>query len=186
VTGGVALFLLVFVTAPLSQAPGPSIATMNLAALTGGSTCGLADHVVVDGRPVTELIDGVPVFADQVSAALWPCADQIAVRHGIAEPPRVRLRAGDLLEGAIENNSVFVPNGGVLAGIDRTSGFVELPSALDPPPGSPMAQWGHVELVVPIHPPGGYDLTVGRAERAGWARLPTLSGVPYTGRTFIG
>jgi hypothetical protein len=189
VAGGVTLFLVVFVAAPISHAPGASLATMNLAALTGGSRCGLADHVVVGTTrplPVAEVIDGAPVFADQVSAVLWPCTDQIAVRHGIADTPQLRLRAGDLLEGAIENNSLFVPNGGVLAGIDRTSRFVELPSDLNPPGGSPMPPWGHIEIVFPIHPPGGWDLAVARTERPGWARLPTLSGEAYTGRTYIG
>lgn len=189
VAGGVALFVVVFVAAPISHAPGASLATMNLAALTGGSRCGLADHVVF-GRdrqlPAAERLAGAPVFADQVSAVLWPCADQVAVRHGIAEVPDWRLRAGDLLEDAIAENSVFVPNGGVLAGVDRTARFIEVPSRLDPAGSAPMPQWGHVELVLPVHPPGGYDLTVGTTVRPGWARLPTLAGQPYTGRIYIG
>lgn len=188
VTGGVALFLVVFVAAPISHAPGASPATMNLAALTGTSRCGLADNVVVgtDETLAGTVVADAPVFADQVSALLWPCVEQVGIRHGIAETPQVRLRAGDLLEGAIEDNSVFVPNGGALAGVDRTSRFVELPSALDPAGGSPMAPWGHVEIVFPDHPPGRYDLAVGRVDRPGWTRLPTLAGERYTGRTFIG
>jgi hypothetical protein len=189
--GGVALFLVVFATAPLSQAPGASPASMNLDALTGGPVCGLADHVVVtpsSGPPIraADVIGDAPVFADQAAAVLWPCARQITIRHGIAETPSVRLRTGDLLEGATENNSVFVPNGGVLAGVDRTARFVEFPSRLDPPGGSPMAAWGHLEIVFPDHPPGLYDLSVGIVQRPGWTRLPSLSGEPYSGRTFIG
>ncbi|MHA6779526.1 arabinosyltransferase domain-containing protein [Pseudonocardia saturnea] len=135
-------------------------------------------------RPVAELTAGAPVFADQVSAVFWPCADQIEIRDGLAEPPAYRLRAGDGLEGAIEGNAIFAPNGGTLVPISRTAQFVELPSRL--PGGVPTLGWGHVERVVYDHPTGGYDLTVGTERRAGWTRLPTLRGEAYTGRGFIG
>ncbi|HVL84635.1 MAG TPA: arabinosyltransferase domain-containing protein [Pseudonocardia sp.] len=185
VAGGVALMLLVFTAAPLSHAPGASVASTNLAALRGDA-CGLAGEVRAGGRPVAEVVAGTPVFADQVSAVLWPCVDQIAIVHGIAEAPRFRLRAGDGLEGAVEENSTFAPNGGTLVQVDRVSRFVELPSALDPPGGEPMMQWGHVEQVRYRHPGGGYDLVVGAVRRSGWERLPTLAGEAYTGRQFIG
>jgi hypothetical protein len=136
--------------------------------------------------PVGALVEDRPVFADQVSAVLWPCVDQIAIKHGIAEAPQVRLRAGDGLEDAVEGNSTFVPNGGTLAGIGRTARFVELPSSLDPPGGAPMLAWGHVEEVVYDHPVGRYDVTVHEVRRDGWARLPTLAGEAYTGRGYIG
>lgn len=137
-------------------------------------------------RTVPALTGGAPVFADQVSAVLWPCVDQIEVRDGLAEAPAFRLRAGDGLEEAIERNAFFPDNGGTLVGVDRTAEFVELPSALDPPGGSPMQAWGHVERVEYDHPPGAYDLVVGETRRPGWARLPTLVGPDYTGRIFIG
>lgn len=186
---GIALFGFVFTAAPLTQHPGPSVASMNLAT-AAGERCGLAEHVRVQ-TPVGavragELVGDDPVFADQVSALLWPCVEQIAIRHGIAEVPRFRLRAGDGLEDEIRDNAVFVPNGGTLAGIDRTGRFVELPSTLDPPGGAPMLDWGHLELVLTDHPPGGYDLEVDTVRRDGWERLPTLSGEAYTGRGFIG
>ena len=41
----------------------------------------------------------VPVFADQLSAVLWPCVDQVAVRHGIAPTPQVRLSAAENTPG---------------------------------------------------------------------------------------
>jgi hypothetical protein len=140
---------------------------------------------LVESRPITEVTAGRPVFADQVSAALWPCVDQIAVENGIASVPAVRLRGGEGLEDAISDNSVFAPNGGTLVQLDRTAEFVELPSALSPV-GVPMLQWGHVELVVPDHPVGLVNLRVDRVQRGGWVRLPTLIGERYTGRSYIG
>ncbi|WP_300013436.1 arabinosyltransferase domain-containing protein [Pseudonocardia sp.] len=137
-------------------------------------------------RGVPELTGGAPVFADQVSAVFWPCVDQIEIRHGLAEAPAYRLRAGDGLEDEIEENATFPDNGGTLAQIDRTARFVELPSTLDPAAGAETLAWGHVDRVVYDHPPGAYDVTVTETRRAGWTRLPSLVGEDYTGRVFIG
>ncbi|MGH3812344.1 MAG: arabinosyltransferase C-terminal domain-containing protein, partial [Pseudonocardiaceae bacterium] len=136
-------------------------------------------------RPVTEVIAGRPVFADQVSAGLWPCQDQIAVRDGLVQAPQMRLRAADGMEGAIADNSTFAGNGGTLVQVDRTATFVELPSQLIPP-GVPTLGWGHVEQVIYTHPVGLVDLRVGQVRRPSWTRLPTLIGEPYTGRPYIG
>ncbi|MBP2364648.1 arabinosyltransferase domain-containing protein [Pseudonocardia parietis] len=137
-------------------------------------------------RPASEVIGGDPVFADQVSALLWPCEDQIVVRHGIAGTPQWRLRTGDSLEGATEDNAFFAGNGGVLAGVDRTATFDELPSRLEPPPGRAMFDWGHIERVEYDHPTGGYLLEVGTERRWGWDGLPSLATEEYTGRDFLG
>ncbi|WP_156819478.1 arabinosyltransferase domain-containing protein [Pseudonocardia sp. HH130630-07] len=150
------------------------------------SWLGIGAPVPARDRPVSEVLDGAPVFADQVSALLWPCQDQIVVRHGIAEAPQWRLRTGDGLEGATEDNAFFAANGGALAGIGRTATFDEVPSRLDPPPGRAMYTWGHVERVVYDHPTGGYDVRVGTERRWGWERLPTLADRAYTGRDFLG
>ncbi|HZA17674.1 MAG TPA: arabinosyltransferase domain-containing protein [Pseudonocardiaceae bacterium] len=136
-------------------------------------------------RPVTSIIAGRPVFADQVSAGLWPCQDQIAVRHGMVQAPRMRLRIADGLEDATIHNAVFADNGGTLLQVNRTATFVELPSQLMPP-GVPTLGWGHVEEVVYTHPVGLVDLRVDQQRRAGWIRLPTLIGQPYTGRAYTG
>ncbi|MDQ4011807.1 MAG: arabinosyltransferase domain-containing protein [Actinomycetota bacterium] len=136
-------------------------------------------------RPVTDVIAGRPVFADQVSAGLWPCQDQIAVRHGLVQAPQMRLRVADGLEDATIHNSIFADNGGTLLQVDRTATFVELPSQLMPP-GVPTLGWGHVEEVVYTHPVGLVDLRVDQQRRAGWTRLPTLIGQPYTGRAYTG
>jgi Mycobacterial cell wall arabinan synthesis protein/EmbC C-terminal domain/Arabinosyltransferase concanavalin like domain len=136
-------------------------------------------------RPVNTVIANRPVFADQVSAALWPCQDQITVRHGLVQAPRMRLRAADGMEGAIADNSTFAGNGGTLLQVDRTATFLELPSRLAPP-GMPTLGWGHVEEVVYTHPVGLVDVRVDHQQRAGWARLPTLIGESYTGRAYTG
>ncbi|NMI01551.1 arabinosyltransferase [Pseudonocardia sp. K10HN5] len=150
------------------------------------SWLGVAEPRLATARPAGDLIGDQPVFADQVSAVLWPCVNQIAIHNGIADAPAFRLRAGDGLEAAVGTNSTFAPNGGTLAGVDRTARYVELPSSLDPA-GPPAALgWGHVEQVVYDHPVGRYDLTVGHVQRDGWARLPTLVGKAYTGRDYIG
>ena len=136
-------------------------------------------------RPVTDFIAGRPVFADQVSAALWPCVQQIAVRDGLVQPLALRLRAADGLEDSILDNSTFADNGGTLLQVDRTAKFVEVPSRLVPP-GAPMLGWGHIDEVIYLHPVGLVDLHVGALRRAGWTRLPTLIGQRYTGRVYTG
>lgn len=136
--------------------------------------------------PARTVLGDAPVFADQASAVLWPCQDQIAVRHGIAQAPQWRLRTGDGLEGATETTAFFPANGGTLAGIGRTATFDELPSRLDPPGGRAMFAPAHVERVRYEHPTDGWDLTVGTQRRWGWERLPTLADKDYTGRDFLG
>ncbi len=136
-------------------------------------------------RPVTDVIAGRPVFADQVSAGLWPCQDQIAIRNGLAQAPALRLRAGDGLEASIIHNSVYADNGGTLLQVDRATKLVELPALLMPP-GVTTLGWGHVDALVYAHPAGLVDLRVQTVRRAGWTRMPTLIGERYTGRAYIG
>jgi hypothetical protein len=147
---------------------------------------GVAAPYLAEEKTVPELVGNAPVFADQTSAVLWSCVDQITVEHGLAEAPQWRLRAGDGLEGAVKDNSVFVPNGGTLAAVNRTARFVELPSSLEPAGGVAALPWGHVERVVYDHPVGAYDLTIGRQTRQSWTRFDTLVGKDYTGRDYIG
>lgn len=140
---------------------------------------------VATPRPITDVIAGRPVFADQVSAGLWPCQDQIAIRNGLAQAPALRLRAGDGMEDSIIHNSVFADNGGTLLQVDRTTSRVELPARLMPA-GAATLGWGHVDELVYAHPAGLVDLRVQTVRRAGWTRLPTLIGERYTGRAYIG
>ncbi|MGH3979846.1 MAG: arabinosyltransferase C-terminal domain-containing protein, partial [Pseudonocardiaceae bacterium] len=158
------------------------------AELTGDLLAGrvaAAQPRLVEQRPVTAVTSGRPVLADQASAALWPCADQIAIAHGIVQPPEIRLRAGDGLEHATEDNTVLPGNGGTLVQVDRIVEWVELPSALSPQ-GVPTLDWGHVERAGYDHPAGLVDLRVDRVQRAGWTRLPTITGEAYSGRRYIG
>jgi len=150
-----------------------------------GSWLAVAQPRLTAPRPVTDIIADRPVFADQVSAGLWPCVNQIAVRDGLVTPPALRLRAADGLEDAILYNSTFADNGGTLLQVDRTAKFVELPSRLIPP-GAPTLDWGHVDEVVYLHPVGLVDLQVETLRRASWTRLPTLIGQRYTGRAYTG
>ena len=136
-------------------------------------------------RPITEVIAGQPVFADQVSAALWPCQRQIAVRDGLVEAPAFQLRTGDGMEDTIIHNPVSPDYGGVLLQVDRTTKDIELPTQLAPP-GAPTMGWGHVDELVYLHPVGLVDLHVASVHRAGWTRLPTLSGERYAGRAYAG
>jgi Mycobacterial cell wall arabinan synthesis protein/EmbC C-terminal domain/Arabinosyltransferase concanavalin like domain len=150
-----------------------------------GSWLALAQPRLSTPRPITDVLADQPVFADQVSAGLWPCQHQIAVRDGLVSPPALRLRAADGLEGSISQVSTFADNGGTLLQVDRTSTLVELPTRLAPP-GVPTLGWGHVEKVIYVHPVDLVDLGVEHRRRAGWTRLPTLIGQRYTGRAYIG
>jgi Mycobacterial cell wall arabinan synthesis protein/EmbC C-terminal domain/Arabinosyltransferase concanavalin like domain len=150
-----------------------------------GSWLALAQPRLSAPRLVTDVLAGRPVFADQVSAALWPCQDQIVVRDGLVAPPAMRLRVADGLEGSTAQNSTFPDNGGTLLQVERTATFIELPTRLAPP-GVPTLGWGHVEEVLYTHPVNLVDLRVDHQRRAGWTRLPTLIGERYTGRAYIG
>lgn len=182
---GVLLGLSVFIVAPVRQFPGPSVATMNISSAVGRG-CGLEPHVQVanDGRlqDATDLLEGHPVFVDQVSAALWPCTDIVHLQNGIAQAPDYRIRVGDALEGAVTENAYGPLAGGAFAAISRTARFVELPSQLNPDGGVPLLPWGHVEQVVYAYPVGLVDVSAGTVQRSGWKRLPTLALQAYAGR----
>lgn len=145
----------------------------------------LAQPRLTAPRPVTDVLAGRPVFADQVSAGLWPCENQITVADGLVQGPAMRLRVAGGLEDSTTRVSTFADNGGTLLQVERTATFVELPTLLWPP-GRPSLGWGHVEQVVYAHPVGLVELHVEHSRRAGWTRLPTLSGQRYTGRAYIG
>ncbi|WP_226352547.1 arabinosyltransferase C-terminal domain-containing protein [Pseudonocardia sp. ICBG601] len=136
--------------------------------------------------PARAVLGDAPVFADQASAVLWPCQDQIAVRHGIAQAPQWRLRTGDNLEGATESTAFFAANGGTLAGIDRTATFDELPSRLDPPAGRRDVRAGARRAGALRAPDRRLRPHRGPPSGVGWERLPTLATRDYTGRDFLG
>lgn len=123
---------------------------------------------------ITEVIASRPVFADQTSAALWPCQRQIAVHDGLVDASAYQLRTGDGMEDTIIHNPVSPDYGGTLLQVDRTTKDIELPAQLTPP-GAPSLGWGHVDEVIYAHPVGLVDLHVTPIRRAGWTRLPTLN-----------
>lgn len=127
----------------------------------------------------------VPVFADQLSAVLWPCVDQVAVRHGIAPTPQVRLSAAENTPDFILTNPTYESWGGTMVQSERTWATVRVFSGVSPG-GPPTLQWGNVDRIVYDHPVDGYDLTVNRVERGGLTRFPTLATEAYSGREYLG
>jgi cell wall arabinan synthesis protein/EmbC-like arabinotransferase in arabinogalactan biosynthesis/arabinosyltransferase-like concanavalin domain-containing protein len=127
----------------------------------------------------------VPVFADQLSAALWPCVDQVAVRHGIAPTPQVRLSAAENTPDFILTNPTYESWGGTMVQSERTWATVRIFSGVTPG-GPPTLQWGNVDRIVYDHPVDGYDLTVDRVSRGGLTRFPTLAREAYSGREYLG
>jgi len=150
-----------------------------------GSWLAVGQPRLTEPRPVTEVIAGRPVFADQVSAALWSCQRQIAVRDGLVQAPALALRTGDRMEDVIIHNPIVPDLGGVLLQVNRTTTVVELPSRLNPP-GMATLGWGHVDQLVYAHPVGVVELHITPVRRAGWTRLPTLTGQRYTGAAYFG
>ncbi len=131
-------------------------------------------------RPVTALTRDRPVYADQVSASLWPCVNQVSVEHGIAEAPAVMLLADENFRRSFLDIAFRIRQGGTQVPTDRTSAAVRVPAQLVPS-GPPTLPWGRVERVVYDHPVGLVDLRVDEQRRWGATRLPTLSGEDYNG-----
>ena len=141
-------------------------------------------------RPIRELLAPaggapVPVRADQMTSAFWPCVDQQFVADGIAPPTSYRMVAGedlgDKYTGLWTDNTL----GGVWRGEDLESTYVRLPTSV--PAGGPAARpWGSVDVVVHDLPTGGTALEPGTTTRSGSARLPTIAHESYAGVAFQG
>ncbi|PVZ09512.1 arabinosyltransferase domain-containing protein [Actinomycetospora cinnamomea] len=138
-------------------------------------------------EPAARATPGVTggVFADQLSAVLWPCVDQVAVRHGIAPTPTLRLIAAENTPEWILANPTFESWGGTMVQSERTWATVRPFSAITPG-GVPALLWGNVDRIVYDHPTDGYDLTVGQVTRGGLDRFATLASEAYSGREYIG
>lgn len=179
------------VDAPLDELAGGERATavrvVAQDAVSGpGSWLAVAEPVLAQWQPAASVSHDRPAFADQLSMPLWPCADQVAIAHGIAGAPSVRLLADSGIWRPILVNPTFLDWGGVFVGADRTSTTTELVTRLDPLGGAPMLPWGQVQTVVYDHPVGLVDLRVDVTRRAGWERGPTLAGEDYAGREYLG
>ncbi|MFN2497049.1 MAG: arabinosyltransferase C-terminal domain-containing protein, partial [Pseudonocardiaceae bacterium] len=136
-------------------------------------------------QPARTVTDGRPVFADQLSAVLWPCVDQAAIRPGIVEPPAVRLLTDDGIPELILNNPLDPNWGGTFVQASYTSTYVSMATRLHPS-GPPTRQWGHVQRVAYDHPVGLVDLHIGSAVEPGWHRDLPIAGEAYSGRKYLG
>jgi hypothetical protein len=134
-------------------------------------------------RPASSVAGGV--FGDQLSAVLWPCVDQVAVRHGIAPTPTLRLIAAEGTPEFILTNPTYESWGGTMVQSERTWATVRPFSAITPG-GVPALPWGNVDRIVYDQPTDGYDLTVDRVSRGGLERFATLASEAYSGREYLG
>lgn len=121
---------------------------------------------------------GLKVYVDQVTATLLPCADQVAVVHGIAQAPQLRILGDEGFSRDFLDLAFQPKQGGTQVQADRSATTVRIPSWLAPE-GPPTLPWGRVERVVYDYPVGLVDLHVGHQDRAGWTRLPTLADPGY-------
>jgi arabinosyltransferase B/arabinosyltransferase C len=136
-----------------------------------------------EDRPAGTVAGGV--FADQLSAVMWPCVDQVSVQHGIAPTPTLRLSAAEYTPEWILANSTFESWGGTMVQSERTWATVRPFSAL-PDGGVPAQPWGNVDRVVYDHPTDGYDLRIDHVSRSGLTRFATLASEAYSGREYLG
>ncbi|WP_165939641.1 arabinosyltransferase domain-containing protein [Saccharopolyspora aridisoli] len=135
-------------------------------------------------RPVTTVTDGQIVFADQLSAMLWPDIDHAEVAHGMTKPPTVRVSAAEHIDPGVLSNSTFTDWGGNFATSAQTATYVRMASAL--PGGPETTPWGTVDRILYDYPTREVDLVFRHHDRAGWTRLPTLAGEDYIGRKYTG
>jgi arabinosyltransferase B/arabinosyltransferase C len=134
-------------------------------------------------QPASTVTHRRAVFADQLSALLWPNVEQVAVRHGIAPTPQVRLSAAENTPPGILDNPTYEPWGGTLVPSQRIWATVRVVSAVTPG-GPPTPRWGHVDRIVYDLPTDGYDLRVDHVTRGGTVRYPTLATESYDGHAY--
>ncbi|MGH3796463.1 MAG: arabinosyltransferase domain-containing protein [Pseudonocardiaceae bacterium] len=149
-----------------------------------GSWVAVAAPSLTSWQPVRTVTAGRPVFADQLSAVLWPCVSQVAVRHGIVQPPAVRLLTDDGINDQVLNNSLDPQWGGSFVQAGYTSTYVAMATRLYPKPAT--RQWGHVQRVVYDYPVAVVDLHVETSVEPGWHREPKITGDAYSGRKYLG
>ena len=169
--------------------PGPPTAVRVVVDSPSG-VLAVAQPWIGGARPIREVLapeDGtpVPVRADQMTSAFWPCVDQQFVADGIAPPTRYRMQVGEDLgekyTGLWTDNTL----GGVWRGEDLESTYVRLPTSV-PVGGPPTRPWGSVDAVVHDLPTGGVTIVPGTTTRSGLARLPTIARESYAGVEFQG
>ncbi|MDQ3887027.1 MAG: arabinosyltransferase, partial [Actinomycetota bacterium] len=150
-----------------------------------GSWLAVASPSLASWQPVETVTANHPVFADQLSAPLWPCVDQVAIRRGIVEAPSVRLLADDGIPEFVLVNPWDPLWGGTLVQSGYTATAVRMASRIAPA-GPSTRPWGRVERIVRDHPVGLVDLRVEPSTEAGWQRRPPITGETYSGRQYLG
>jgi arabinosyltransferase B/arabinosyltransferase C len=128
---------------------------------------------------------GQPAFADQLAAALWPCVNQVTIRHGIAQAPAVRLLTNDGIPMTVLRNPLDPLWGGSFVQASQTATYVTMSSRIGPP-DAPNTGWGEVQRVVYDHPVGLVDLRTEPGTEPGWRLGPRLDDVDYVGRRYQG
>ncbi|HEX2298087.1 MAG TPA: arabinosyltransferase C-terminal domain-containing protein, partial [Pseudonocardiaceae bacterium] len=136
-------------------------------------------------QPVGQVLDGRPVFADQLSAALWPCVNQAVIRRGIVEPPAVWLLTDDGIPEFVLDNPLDPQWGGSFVQAGNASTYVAMATRLGAAK-PPARQWGHVQRVVYDHPVGLVDLRVDTTVEPGWHQEKPVTGDAYSGRKYQG
>ncbi|WP_461154449.1 arabinosyltransferase domain-containing protein [Saccharopolyspora tripterygii] len=162
----------------------PSARAVRVVAEQRGTWLAVGEPRLTKIQPVTTITDGETVFADQLSAMLWPDVEQATVAHGMTTPPTVRLSAAEHIDQGVLSNSTFTDWGGNFGTSTHTATFVRVASALPGGPETP--PWGTVDRVLYGLEPGRFDIGYRRHDRAGWTRLPTLAGEEYIGRKYTG
>lgn len=130
-------------------------------------------------RPVRDLTDGQPVYADQVSSVLWPCVNQVAVSDGMSEPPTVHLLGDEDFARSFTDLGFEIARGGTLANVRATGTTVRTVARLDPE-GAELLPWGRVERMVYPHPIGSVDVEVEESTRAPWKRSENIAVPGYS------
>jgi hypothetical protein len=150
-----------------------------------GSWLAVTAPSLTSWQPVRTVTRGQPAFADQLSAVLWPCVDQVAISGGIVQPPAVRLITGDGIPGFILHNPYSPEWGGTFVQVQANATYVQLEARIHPS-GPPTRAWGQVQRVVYDHPVGRVDVTTRTSLQPGWQREMPVTGEAYSGREFIG
>ncbi len=150
-----------------------------------GSWLAVAAPSLTSWQPSTTVTRGQPAFADQLSAVLWPCVDQVAISNGIVQPPSVRLLTADGIPEFILRNPLNSGWGGSFVQVEPTATYVQPESRIHPS-GPPTRAWGQLQRVVYDHPVGRVDVATRTSTEPGWQREMPVTGEAYSGRKYSG
>ncbi|QGK68281.1 arabinosyltransferase [Allosaccharopolyspora coralli] len=147
--------------------------------ITGVNTWfAVAEPKVTEARPISELTDGKVVFANHIAAGLWPCVNQVSIRHGLTDTPSIRMTTDEWLPPEWPDNISNLTWGGAWMQTSRAWVQTKLAAELAPG-GPPRLPWGQVFAVRYLHPVDQYDLRVDHEVRSGLTGFPTLADNDY-------